>query len=304
MRMHKSRTKTWAHLSMAGAYLIYGLNFSVAKGIMPDYIKPLALVSIRTIIAAALFWLTGLFMPKESVSRKDLLYLFGCSFLGVVINQISFLAGLNLTTPINSSIILTINPIAVFVFAAFILKEEISLLRGVGLAVGLGGVLLLILQGGRPDIRSSTFLGDLFSLASTINWALYTVLIKRMMEKYHPVTVMKWTFFFGVFATFPIGYSQLIATDWTSIPLNVWFSIIFIVFGATFIGYLLISHGLRSLSPTVVSSYAYTQPLVASFVASMLGQDKIDLVKIVSAGLIFTGVFLVSRQNQNGFNKN
>jgi drug/metabolite transporter (DMT)-like permease len=297
--MHKSRKKTWAHLSMVGAYIIYGLNFSIAKGIMPDYVKPLALVSIRTIIAAALFWLTGLFMPKENVSRKDLIFLFFCSFLGVVINQISFLAGLNLTTPINSSIIVTINPIAVFVFAAFILKEQISLLRGVGLAVGLSGVLLLILQGGRPDLGSATFLGDLFSLFSTINWALYTVLIKKMMEKYHPVTVMKWTFFFGVFATFPIGFSQLSSTNWSIIPVNIWISIIFIVIGATFIGYLLISHGLRTLSPTVVSSYAYTQPLTASLVASMLGQDRIDLIKIVSAALIFTGVFLVSRQSQS-----
>jgi drug/metabolite transporter (DMT)-like permease len=284
---------------MAGAYIIYGLNFSIAKGIMPDYIKPLALVAMRTIVAAILFWLTGLFMPKEKVSRKDLIFMFFCSFLGVVINQISFLSGLNLTTPINSSIILTINPIAVFVFAAIILKEEISLMRGVGLAAGLAGVLLLILQGGRPDIRSTTFLGDLLSLTSTINWALYTVLIKRMMEKYHPVTVMKWTFLFGVLSTFPIGYSQLIATDWASIPVNIWLSIIFIVIGATFIGYLLISHGLRTLSPTVVSSYAYTQPLVASFVASILGQDRIDIIKIFSAVFIFTGVYLVSRQNKS-----
>ena len=286
---------------MAGAYLIYGLNFSIAKGIMPDYIKPLALVSIRTIVAAILFWFTSLFIKKEIVIRKDLIYIFFCSFLGVVINQLSFLAGLNLTTPINSSIILTINPIAVFVFAAIILKEQISLVRGVGLAIGLSGVMLLILQGGRPDIKSTTFLGDLLSLTSTINWALYTVLIKRMMEKYHPVTVMKWTFLFGTFATFPIGYHQLITTDWTIIPANIWYSIIFVLLGSTFIGYLLISHGLRSLSPTVVSAYAYTQPLVASLVATMIGQDTIDVIKIFSAALIFTGVFLVSRQNPNLF---
>ena len=297
--MDKSRIKTWAHLSMAGAYVIYGLNFSIAKGIMPDYIKPFALVAIRTIVAAALFWLTSLFMKKEKVNRKDLVYMFLCSFLGVVINQLSFLAGLNLTTPINSSIILTINPIAVFVFAALILKEEISLLRGAGLAVGLGGVMLLILQGGRPDIRSTTFLGDLLSLTSTINWALYTVLIKRMMEKYHPVTVMKWTFLFGICATLPLGYSQLLTIDWTIIPVNIWYSIGFVLIGSTFIGYLLISHGLRSLSPTVVSAYAYTQPIVASIVATIIGQDRIDAIKIFSAVLIFAGVFLVSRQNLN-----
>lgn len=297
--MHKSRRKTWAHISMGVAYIIYGLNFSVAKGIMPDYMKPLALVALRTIIAASLFWLTSLFMPSEKVSKKDLLFLFGCSFLGVVINQISFLVGLNLTTPINSSLILTINPIAVFIFAAFILKEEITFLRGTGLAIGLSGVLLLILQGGRPDLSSSTFLGNLFSLMSTVNWALYTVLIKKMLDRYHPVTVMKWTFLFGILATLPIGYSQLSMTNWSIIPGNIWVSLAFVVIASTFIGYLLISHGLRNLSPTVVSSYAYTQPLIASLVASLLGQDKIDSIKIISAILIFTGVFIVSRQGKN-----
>src|SRR5664280_2023338 len=90
--MHKSRVKTWAHLSLLAANIIYGINYSVAKAVMPDHIKPFALLSIRSISAAALFWITSLFIPKEPVNRKDLLFLFGCSFFGVVINQALFLA--------------------------------------------------------------------------------------------------------------------------------------------------------------------------------------------------------------------
>ena len=164
------------------------------KAVMPDHIKPLALVSLRSIIAAILFWITSLFLPREKVSKKDLLYLFGCSFFGVVINQILFLAGLNLTSPINSSILISTNPIFAFVFAAIILREKITLLKGSGLAIGLAGVLILILQNGTPDVSSSTFVGDVITLINTISWAFYTVIIKKMLEKYHPVTVMKWTF--------------------------------------------------------------------------------------------------------------
>lgn len=297
--MQKGFFRTWAHLALLAANLIYGVNFSIAKAIMPDFIKPLALVSFRSILTAILFWITSLFMPKEKVSRKDLLYLFGCSFLGVVFNQILFLAGLNLTTPINSSIILAINPVAAFVFAAVILKERISIIRGVGLAVGLSGILLLILHEGKPDLSNSTFLGNIYTLINTISWALYTVVIKRMLEKYHPVTVMKWTFLFGILATVPAGYPQWSTTDWASITLNAWISIGFVVIFSTYLGYLLISFGLRRLSPTVVSSYTYTQPVIAAFVASLIGQDTLDLNKIFSAGLIFAGVFLVSRQQPN-----
>jgi drug/metabolite transporter (DMT)-like permease len=236
-----------------------------------------------------------MFLPKEKVGRKDLFFLFICSFIGVVLNQTLFLAGLNLTTPINSAIILTMNPIAAFIFAAIILKEDISLIRGTGLAVGLTGVLLLILQGGRPDFGSSTFLGNLLTLGSTINWALYTVLIKKMLVKYQPVTVMKWTFLFSLLTTVPMGYSQLGTTGWSDFTLISWTSLAFVIIAATFLGYLLISSGLKNLSPTVVSSYTYSQPLIAAFIASMMGQDKIDMVKILSAILIFAGVYLVSK---------
>jgi drug/metabolite transporter (DMT)-like permease len=297
--MHKSRVKTWAHLSLLAANIIYGVNYSIAKAVMPDHIKPLALVSFRSVFTAGLFWITSLFMPKEPVSRKDLLFLFGCSFFGVVINQMLFLAGLNLTSPINSSIILSTNPIFAFVFAALILKERITFLKGSGLAIGLSGVLLLILQNGTPDLASSTFLGDVFTLVNTISWAFYTVIIVRMLEKYHPVTVMKWTFFFGMLTTIPAGYNQWSTMDWSSIPLNAWLEIGFVVVFATYLGYLLISFGLRRLSPTIVSTYTYIQPVIAAYIASMMGQDHIDLVMVISALLIFTGVFVVSRQKSN-----
>jgi drug/metabolite transporter (DMT)-like permease len=294
--MFKKLFRTWAHLSLLAANVIYGINYSVAKAVMPDHIKPLALVSLRSLIAAALFWITSLFLPAEKVSIKDLLYLFGCSFFGVVINQILFLAGLNLTSPINSSIIISTNPIFAFVFAALILRESITFLKGTGLAIGLTGVLILILQNGTPDIGSSTFIGDIITLINTISWAFYTVIIKKMLEKYHPVTVMKWTFLFGMLTTVPAGYSQWSIMDWSAIPLKAYLGIGFVVVFATYLGYLLITFGLKRLSPTIVSTYTYIQPVIAAYLASLMGQDHIDLVMVISALLIFAGVFVVSRQ--------
>ena len=301
--MHKSRVKTWAHLSLLGANIIYGLNYSIAKAVMPDHIKPFALVSLRSISAAILFWITSLFIQKEPVNRKDLLYMFGCSFFGVVINQTLFLVGLDMTTPINSSIILSTNPIFAFVFAALILRERITFLKGTGLAIGLSGVLLLILQNGTPDLASTTFLGDVYTLVNTISWAFYTVIIKRMLEKYHPVTVMKWTFLFVMLTNIPVGYHQWITTDWSSIPLIAWLQIGFVIVGATYLGYLLIAFGLRQLSPTIVSTYTYIQPIIAAYLATLMGQDHIDIVMITSALLIFAGVFVVSFQKQSNFIK-
>jgi drug/metabolite transporter (DMT)-like permease len=296
--MQKAFFRTRAHLALVAANLIYGLNFTIAKSVMPGFIKPLALVSLRSVIAALLFWITSMFLPKEKVEKRDLLYIFGCSFLGVVINQVLFLAGLNLTTPINSSIILAINPVAAFVFAAIILKERISMIRGAGLAVGLSGIMLLILHEGRPDLSSRTFLGNLYTLINTLSWALFTVVIKRMLEKYSPVTVMKWVFFFGMFTNIPLGYSEWSTTDWFAITPSAWIAIGFVVVFATYLGYLLLTYGLRRLSPTIVSSYTYSQPIIAAIVATLIGQDSLKLIDITSALLIFAGVFMISRQQK------
>jgi drug/metabolite transporter (DMT)-like permease len=297
--MQKSRVKTWAHISLLVANIIVGINYNVAKAVMPEHIKPFALASLRSLFGVVLFWIASFFIPKETVSKKDLLYLLACSFFGVVINQILFLVGLNLTSPINSSIILATNPIFAFIFAAFILKEKISFLKGGGLAIGLVGVTLLILQNGTPDLASSTFLGDIYVLINCISWAFYTVIIKRMLEKYHPITVMKWIFFFGMFTVVPLGYKQWSTMDWTSISLNGWLGIGFVVVFATFFAYLLISFGLRRLSPTIVSIYVYMQPVIAAYIATIFGQDQITLVMGISAFLIFAGVFFVSKQQNN-----
>lgn len=298
--MDRSWVKTRAHLSLLAANIIYGLNVIFGKAVMPDHIKPFALLTLRSVSAVILFWAASLFIPKEKVERKDLLFMFSVFIFGVVINQALFLAGLALTSPINSSIIMSVNPIFAFVFAALILKEKITFLKGTGLFIGFVGVMILILKNGTPDISSSNFLGDMFTLVNTISWALYTVVIKRMLEKYHPVTVMKWTFLFGMFVNVPIGYHEFIATDWASITLTAWLQIGFVVFFATFLGYLLLTFSLRHLSPTIVSTYTYVQPVIAAYLATLLGQDKIDAVMVTSAVLIFAGVYVVSRQRNPG----
>jgi len=290
--------RTWAHIALIAANLIYGLNYIIAKAVMPGSIGPYALVALRSVSATILFWIAGLFIPREKVRLKDIFYLCGCSLFGVVINQILFLTGLNLTSPINSSILVSTNPIFAFIFAAIILKEYITFMKGFGLALGLFGVLMLILQNGTPDLGSSTFVGDILTLINTISWAFYTVIIKKMLEKYHPVTVMKWVFLFGMIINIPVGYNDLTTMNWTTISFNGWLGIIFILVGATFLGYLLLSVSLKRLSPTIVSTYTYMQPVIAAYLASLLGQDHIDFIMIMSALLIFTGVFVVSLQRK------
>ncbi len=99
-----------AHLAVIGANIIYGINYVVAKGIMPDYLQPRVVILFRVAGAAIIFWLISRFYPKQEIRRKDFIRLAVCAFFGIAVNQIMFFEGLNLTTPINASIIMVSTP--------------------------------------------------------------------------------------------------------------------------------------------------------------------------------------------------
>lgn len=285
-----------AHLAILGANLIYGINYTVAKGIMPDYMSPVALTFIRIFGATVLFWSISVFTKTEWIKGKDLLRLILAAFFGVFMNQMFFLKGLNYSTPIDSSIIMTSNPILVLLISAILIGERITLLKASGIVIGAIGAILLITQAGKVDFSSQYFSGNIMMFFNAFAYGLYLVLIKPLMKKYHPITVMKYVFLTGLFFISPVGAKSFIQTSWSIIPMEIILSIVYVVVFATVLAYLLNVYGLKTLRPTTVSIYIYSQPAIASFVAIALGKDHLTVLKIISTGLIFIGVYLVSKQ--------
>lgn len=288
--------KPLAHLAILGANTIYGLNYVIAKGIMPDFMQPRAIIFLRATGAVLLFWFAGMFFPKEKPVLKDLLRLALAAFFGVFMNQVLFFEGLNLTTPINASIIVTVIPVLVMVFANILLKEKISLFKIIGIFLGATGAILVILTGGEISLRSDTFLGNVLVFINAAAFAMYLVLVKPMMLKYHPITVIKYIFLFGAAFIIPVSFGVFIQTDFSAIPLRIWGSIFYVVAGTTALAYILNNYSLRTLSPTVTGTYIYLQPVLASAAAIAVGMDTLKPVEVVAALLIFAGVYFVSRR--------
>jgi len=287
-----------AHLSLFVANLIYGANYTIAKEVMPDYIMPFGFILLRVIGATLLFWILHLFYKKETILNKDYGKLAICGLFGVAINQLLFFKGLDMSTPINAAIIMTANPVMVLIFAAIIIREAITFKKSMGILLGLSGAALVILQNAAFSISSETQLGDLLVFINATSYALYLVLVKPLMTKYHPITIIKWVFLFGLIFVFPFGYSELYQVNWTSMPTIIIACVLFVVIGTTFFAYLFNIVALKELSPSIVSYYIYLQPILATVFALVLGKDEIDLVKIIGSVLIFSGVFLVSTPSQ------
>jgi drug/metabolite transporter (DMT)-like permease len=287
-------TNLKGHISVLTANLIYGLNYVIAKDIMPEYFSPLAIIFVRVLGTVLPFWILWFFFVREKVEKKDLLKIAFCALFGIGINQIMFFVGLNLTTPINSAIIMTVNPVFVLIFAAILIQERITFLKIAGIVCACAGAVLLILKGGGLSFESNTLLGNFLTLINAISFALYLVLIKPLTLKYHPLTIMFWVFFFGLLYILPVCSYDFFTTDFSRVPFSAWSSLAYIVIAATFLGYLLYNFALRALSPTTTSSYIYLQPLFTVIIALIMGKDSLGIYEITAAALIFSGVFLVS----------
>lgn len=290
-----------AHLALLGANVIYGANYIIAKGIMPEKIGPSAFVFIRLFFGVILFWIIKSYI-KEKVERKDMLRLAFCGLLGAAANQLLFFNGLNLTSPIDASIIITSIPVMVMIFSALILKEPISLNKILGITIGGIGAVLLIWYGNNAG-GTSSFLGNLLVFLNACSYALYLVIVKPLMKKYKSITLISWVFLFGFIFMFPFGIKDLLATDFAAFDLNTYLVIAFVVIFTTFFAYLFNIYALNYVSPSVNSSYVYLQPavsfLMVSIYAFALNNDEyaqdINTIKILSCLLVVSGVYIISK---------
>jgi len=289
-----SKKILFAHLAVLGANVIYAINYVVAKGIMPNYLEPRAIIFLRIAGAAIIFWIVSYFFPKEKVERKDLFKLAYISFFGIALNQVMFFEGLNLTTPINASIIMVGVPIVVLLFSHIIIKDKLTVNKIIGIVLGTVGAAYLILQSGNLSLSSNTFVGNIFIVVNVTSYGLFIVLVKPLMAKYSPLTIMKWVFLFGLFYVTPVSLNLVIAADYAAIPTNIWLSIGFVIVFTTVLAYLLNNYSLVTLSPTVNSAYIYLQPVLTSVIAISFGKDNLTYVEVIAALLIFIGVYFVS----------
>ncbi len=286
------------HIALLLAQVIYAMNYSIAKDLMPGYIQPLALVLLRITGAAALFWLISLFTKQEKVEKEDMKKFLWLTLFGVVINQTFFIYGLSLTKPINSAIIMISNPIMVFVFTLIVLKEKITIPKVSGLLLAIGGAYIMLRYRGNFELGSETLAGDLMTLVNSASWAIFVVMSKPLYAKYNTVTVMKWMFLIGSVYILPIGGYDALHINWSSFTGEAIFATSFVVVATTFLAYLLNIYGLQQLSPNIVSMYIYLQPFLATLFAISLGKDKLDLTKIIAGIFIILGLYLVTLKNK------
>jgi len=282
----------YAHFAILGANIIYAINYGFAKDVMNGgYVPPSAFILLRAIGATTLFWVTSYFF-YEKVSKSDLLKFALCGLFGVTANQLMFFNGLELTSTIHASIIMVTSPIIVSILSIIILKEKLHFIKVVGVIIGLIGAVTIISENNFVS-GNSGLKGDILIFLNAISFGLYLIFVKPLMSKYSPITVVKWVFTFGLIGVFPFGLYEIKEINW-EMSNEIILKIGFVIFFTTYLCYLFNIYGVKYVSPTIVSTYIYLQPVLTSFIAIFSGRENLNLTVIGCSMLIFLGVYLVS----------
>ena len=258
------KNKLIALISAFIATTIYGLNHTIAKVIMPDYIGAFGLVQLRLIGAGFIFFIVSFLAPKQKIDTADYLRLFFAALLGMCINMLMFLKGLELSTPINSSVMITLTPVMVLVLSYIFLKEKIGILKLGGIMIGFAGALILIFYGKKLSANApNAMLGNIMFLINASAFAGYLVLSKPLTQKYNTLVLMKWMFFIGIILALPVTFNEFRSVEWTSLPFTAVWRMSFVVVGTTFLTYLLNMYALKSLPASTIGAFIYLQPPIA-----------------------------------------
>lgn len=296
--MDKGKLK--GHAALWVANIIWGVNAPICKSVLrsaenSEGINPFALSVYRMVGAAVLFGLCSLLLPRERVKRRDIVRLFFASVFGIQLNQMLFLWGLSMTSPIDSSIIATVVPVLTMVLAMLFLREPITWLKAGGVFLGAAGAVWLVLLSSHGGGRTSSFEGDVLCIVSAMSYATYLTVFRDTIVKYSPVTTMKWMFLFAALVSLVVYWEPLSEVDYFALSGRTWGGIAFVVVCSTFVSYLMVPIAQRYLRPTLVSMYNYVQPIVAVLFTVAIGLDTFGPTKGLAASCVFVGVWLVTR---------
>lgn len=288
----------WALLAASLVSIIYGVTFTIAKDVMPKFIEPFGFIVLRVGGSVFLFWLFSFFGPKEKIAKNDFPRIIAAAFFGVALNMLTFFKGLSYTSPIMGAVLMVTTPMIVLILSAIIMKERMLKRKVFGIVLGLAGTISLILYGKSMINAPNEMLGNLLVFVNAISYGFYLIIVKKLMDKYNAFTFVKWIYSFGFLMVFPFGWSEFEAVNWLLVPTDIYWKIGFVVVFSTFLTYLLNLVSMRELKPTTVAVFIYLQPLFATIFAVSLGKDELSWVKIGSAILIFTGVYLVTQKKK------
>lgn len=298
--------------------IFWGSSFVVVKIALNEGLTPISIATFRFLIAGALF-LAAIVLNKYRrrhyrllVERKDSPTLLILALTGVTFFFAAQYTGIKMAgASIAAILVCLFSPILITVLSTRMFKEHLTKKQIFGVGMASAGTLSVII-GGTPSFSGNRqfFLGSLILLATPVLWATYSLLGKKMMEKYNPFLVVAYVTMLGGLCLIPFSlvensFHQIFTMSSTS-----WLAILFLSITCSLLGYYIWFYVLKQVGAAITSSFLLAEPLVTVIFAVVFIAEKLSLFILIGGLLIFVGVYLVTtKQNKsctnplNQFNK-
>lgn len=287
------------HLLMLIGTFFWASNIIAGKFALRS-MPSIALAQVRVTGAAVIFLvLFALWRgrPALKISLRDLGYLAATALFGITLNQIFFIGGIGRTSAAHAGLIVALGPVMVLILSSAMRLEALTLLKSAGAAISLAGV--VVLTTGKPTPGSdATVSGDIIMLLGTAVFAYYTILLKKVANRWDALTLNAVIFVLGAAMMLPVSARALFTVRWTSLPAEAWWGIAFIVTCGSVLAYLIYAFALTELTATRVAAFNYLQPVIAAALGVWLLAEGITGQAIAGGALILFGVYLTEREGR------
>jgi len=285
-----------ALLLLAVANIIWGSSHAVGKLAIAQF-DPLLLAALRVVIASSCFWglrLTRI-APVEVVSGGQRWRLAGLGLIAVAAAQMLDYGGLSLTTATDSSLMIIGEVIFTALLAVFIAREHLGWRRGLGLVIGIVGVVVLTL-GGAPnsEYAPNRLLGNSLVLGALLCESIFTVLGASLAQRYHPLTVMRWTYTGSLVVWVPIIIYTVLSGHFPDTTWQGWLAVVYMAIFTSVISYLIWFTVLRSAGSSLGAMSLFIQPVVGSLIGLLVLHEPSSPGLYIGATLIFGALALAT----------
>jgi drug/metabolite transporter (DMT)-like permease len=285
------------HVALFAVQVFFGTATVLGKFALLAF-PPYALVGFRVGGAALAFYVLQRFRGTLALdNRQDYLKFAFFAFFGVALNQLLFFKGLSLTTAVNTSLIAVTIPIFTILISVLIGYDSLSWRKLAGIALAAAGVVYLI-NPTRASFGSETTQGDILIVLNSLCYAIYVAISKKLISHYGALKSIAWLFLFASLINVPMGLVALQTVNLSEVSLNSWLFVAGLVIFPTIMAYFWNAWALSRVEPSVVAVYIYLQPLMGFLAAILFLGEHFSVRLLISAILVFAGVFLVTIKNR------
>lgn len=290
---------------MLVAAIFWGVNVTVTKALIPDWMTANGITAVRLIGGAVLMWIVSLFMKTEKIQSGDWKKIIPGGTIGLFLFIFLFVTSLKYANPIDISIIMTLPPVFVILMQILFFKVRPSWLEYAGVIVSMAGAAVVILAGA-SDAHNGTnnLLGDSLAVLSTICYAFYLIILEGPSKTYRPVNLLRWVFLFAAIPALIllIGFGKMpILHGAPAVP---WIEIAFILVGPTFLAYFLVQPAQRMIGSEMVSLYQYLLPVFATISAVLMKIDSLKWIQVIAMLVIIVGMIATNLGKRHRVKKN